>query len=708
MSTGLKLLLFAILAAVCFILGWCNFVWPHETVVEWIHHYGYWMILVSTLVWVFSLIKAYPAIRKKEGYSWLFNRKNFIVIALIIGLWAVLQLGEEKSFKILLDEPVLVNTSRMMHYSREVYVVSNAERVDGILAAKGYVDKRPNFFPFLLCVIHDLTGYRVENAFYLNSALTLILFALTFLVAAQIAGRPAGYLAVGMLASIPLLWHQASGAGFEILNLVMILLTLKVAIDYLNNPTKEKLSALCLTAVMLSQVRYESILFIIPAGIVVMMGWSLAHPLTPSLREGANNRGCAPDPLCAEGAENKSRRDGTQIAPLFKVGQEWILPWGAWLAPILLIPVLWQQRVFSLDPGFWELFSVSGLHHAFSLDYYNSNALQAVFFFFDWIRQIPNAPLVAFIGWIAVLIFVLRMCIQLVAREYREGIIDNDRPTLVYWVFILGFGLYFTLLMCYAFDLGHYMVDRLALPLYLTLALTSGVVWTRWIKGGVMGYLLFLALFVWVSFGWIKIHASPLMIVTYLGGIAVASVAYFFYIKNQPRHYYKILGGIILAGLLGWSIPSAASREYASIYYPMVEGQCVDHFIREHKDERYLVVADMSMLWTTYNLEALPNRAVNCQMPLIKYFLENPNNPPIYVMQSLNYNPVTRRYEDLATEPLTNQAVLSPMKDYTIGSFRIMRMSRLMDLHGVEPIDDSEMYKGDEDERLQDWVGKLP
>lgn len=613
MSQAFKFSLFLILAVISFAVGWWQAIFSDETVVGWIRYGGYWMILVSFGLWGWAMVRAYPSLGRSGTYRAFKARKYWLPIAFIVGIWAVIQFAEEKSFKILLDEPVLVNTSRMMHYNREALVVSNAARVDGILAAQGYVDKRPNFFPFLVSVVHDLTGYRVANAYWLNSALTLALFALTFAVAAQIAGRAGGYLALGLLASVPLIWHQSSGAGFEVLNLVMILLTIKVAIDYFNNPSDRRLlSALCLTVAMLSQVRYESILFVIPVGMIVLMGYNLQRRIS--------------------------------------------LPWGVWLAPLILIPVLWQQRVFNIDPSFWELFTV-GTQSPFSFDYYNANLAQGVYFFFEWMRQMPNAPLVGYIGWSAMLIFVIAMCLRLVPAHKRRSIIDSERSVFVFWIFCFGFALYFVLLMCYAFDLGRYMVQRLSLPLYLVISLAAAVVWCRWFQG---------------------------------------------------RWWYRLLGAVVTVGLIGWTLPTSHAREYASIYFPMVEGKFVEKFVNEHKDQRYLMVADMSMLWTTYEVEAIPNRAFNQQLPVIKYFLTRPNNPPIYVMQSLEYDPATNHFRDMASDALSEKAVLEPYRDYHIGSFRILRISRLIDVEGVEPIDDTSLYQGDEAKKLQDWVSQLP
>jgi|GEM_PF-2358993 hypothetical protein len=872
MSNGLKLTLFCVLSAICLLIGWP---WPlelvsNQTAILWIRCWGYWMILGCFLLWLVSLIRAYPALLKKEGYLWLWDRKYLLAALVILGAWLVMQLGEEKNFKILEDEPVLINTSRMMHFHREVYVVSNAKQVDGVYFTEGYVDKRPNFFPFLVCTLHDLTGYRVENAFYLNSFLTLAMFVLAWVVASKIAGQAAGLVSVGLLASIPLIWHQSSGAGFEILNLVMILLTIKVAMDYLERPTSRMLSALWLTAIMLSQVRYESALFLIPVGIVALMGWSLSDKKPSPENTNAGLKiflgiGTIPALVFAFACLAAISRISftpmifmetivswltlhnllwilflVPIPPIIlscmAISKKAIIPWGMWVVPVLLIPVIWQQRAFLVDKDFWELFSV-GLSQPFSLDYYDNGFMQTLHFFFAWIRQFPNAPLVSFLGILSVIVFGILATIRTVPRwsmwlfstlflalsircagfltvclcisdhtacfhglwyvtlaqtllililfgvlgraiwriltttpnvpkwaawvfmpffallalicssmpyywsQYggdpkmtpwylalsltglmisigllrtpRLAYEDEERPTLVFWTFLVGFGLYFLLLMCYAFDMSHYMVVRLTLPLYLLFALTSGIVWTRWVRGGILGYALFFLMAVWFYFGWLQgflynpekgWNLSHILIC--LAILAVLSFVYFAYVKE--RVYYALLGTTIAIGFVGHTIPCASSREYAGFYYPMVEAKFAKLFMDEHKDERYMIIAEMPMLWTVYGIEALPTRAINNELPATKYFIGAPNNPPVYLMQSLEYEPATHRYKDLSSDQMNPNAILEPIKEYSIGTFRRLRFSRLMDIKNVEPFDDKDLFHGEEGDRFNDWINHLP
>lgn len=50
-----------------------------------------------------------------------------------------------------------------------------------------YIDKRPLLYPFLVSLAHDLTGYRVLNAFLVNVALHPLLLGLAWWLARRLA-----------------------------------------------------------------------------------------------------------------------------------------------------------------------------------------------------------------------------------------------------------------------------------------------------------------------------------------------------------------------------------------------------------------------------------------------------------------------------------------------------------------------------------------
>src|SRR5450432_4297934 len=87
----------------------------------------------------------------------------------------VLLVHETFGFKIGMDEIMLLGTSMSMHLDKTVLVPVRGNDIQGTFAIlDGMMDKRPLFFPFLVSLLHDLTGYRPANAFVLNGTLTFV------------------------------------------------------------------------------------------------------------------------------------------------------------------------------------------------------------------------------------------------------------------------------------------------------------------------------------------------------------------------------------------------------------------------------------------------------------------------------------------------------------------------------------------------------
>ncbi|HQU09648.1 MAG: hypothetical protein B7X06_03550, partial [Verrucomicrobia bacterium 21-51-4] len=223
--------------------------------------------------------------------------------------------------------------------------------------------------------------------------------------------------------SLPLLGQSSTGGGFEMLNLVMILVVMHSALAYYKRQRPELLSLLCLSTVMLAQVRYESVVFVLPVILIICLVW---------LQQRAINAA-----------------------------------WGIWVAPWLLVPYLWQHHSFSFNPNLWQLFSKPECAEPFSLEYVAHNIHHALLFFFDPNWNLANAPWVALSGVLA----VVCLCVVLLVRMGRPGVPLNE-ACVVLGTFMTGFALLFGLLMSYYWgQLDDYLVSRLSLPLYIPFVL---------------------------------------------------------------------------------------------------------------------------------------------------------------------------------------------------------------------------------------------
>ncbi len=426
-----RLLLLTLLAALSLTVGFVTFT-PFKAVAI-VRYAGYWVVLAGFgwFSWYFirSLRSDWSLLRDRRAW-W---KEGLLVLAAA----AFLHVSEPHGFKIVADEVVLSSTAMDMHFNRVTAVLLRGYDYAGNFTTfVDYVDKRPLFFPFLLTTVHDLTGYRVGNVFALNAALSLALTALAFLVGRRIGGFQAGVTTVLLFCSIPLMAQNATGGGFELLNLVMILLTVWLGLRWIEQPDTDRLGALVLAGVLLAQVRYESVLFVLPVAAVIVYGWW------------------------------RQRRVD--------------LPWVLVLAPALLVLLPLQFNVFRIAQAAWQLGDIQGASTPFGIGYFYENVGHAMNFFLSLDGSQGNSVLVAVLGVFGVGFFVLTLY-----KHHRE-IFAEQPAKAVLCIFLIGMIAHTVLMLCYFW--GHWdepIIRRLSLPSHVLLILAfvmvlPGLAGQRW------------------------------------------------------------------------------------------------------------------------------------------------------------------------------------------------------------------------------------
>lgn len=409
---------------------------------------GYWAILGTAAWFAWSL---WPMTQDCRPWSRLTEPRGWRVPALILGCGLVLLVHETYGFKILMDEVMLLGTSMGMHFDKHPLVPVRGHDLQGAFQLiDGRLDKRPLFQPFLVSLLHDLTGYRPENVFALNTGLTFVLLGLVYQAARKLAGAAAGVAACLLLTSLPLLAQNATGGGFELLNLVMIMSTLLLALRFVEKRDQGSQQALLLSAVLLAQTRYESILFVLPVGLIVLWVWWV------------------------------ERRP--------------VLDWGTCFVPLLFLPVALHQKIFSAQASSWEMASQPGFDRPFALAYAPNNFSHWLNFFFDTAGVHSNSFVLSALGFLA-LPFCLLWSVKILARLRQATAVQAT-----FAVFSVGFAAHTLLMLCYFW--GRFddpVIRRLSLPLNLWMVLAVVIVvaelfrqkWAWYLLVGVTGIGLF-------------------------------------------------------------------------------------------------------------------------------------------------------------------------------------------------------------------------
>jgi hypothetical protein len=479
-----RLWLFLLVCVLSLFLGFFTFPDPVAMLV--VAHGGYWLVLAAFAIFVTALWFSFRP--DAVDWSWRSVDKGSVIIVALGGV--VLLVHETFGFKIVMDEIMLLGTSMSMHFNRTVVTPYRGNDIQGtFVLLDGLMDKRPLFFPFLTSLVHDLTGYRPTNAFILNGGLTFVFLGMVNTLGRLLAGRVAGWIAVVLFAGLPLLGHNATGGGFELLNLVMILVTLLLGARFIAKRDSASMVAFCFSALLLAQVRYESVIYLLPVALIILWVW---------WRE-----------------------------------QRVLLPWAVLIAPLLMVHYPLQHRIFNLRESAWELASKPGYTTPFSLNYIPENILHAVQFFFARPSDQPNSLVFSALGLLAVPFFVL-----LAVKSVR--LLSTEPPIKVATLFFaVGFAVQFALMMCYFWGkFDEPVIRRLSLPTHLALIVALLAVLPQFANAAVNKALLGIAALGLLSSG-VPSMAAHAYSQEYLPGREVAWRRQF--IREHPRKDYFVI-----------------------------------------------------------------------------------------------------------------------------------------------------------------------
>lgn len=375
---------------------------------------AYHFLLVAFALWVLALVRLW----RERAPAPPPARRELVLAGFAIGLCTLMAVTAEPfRSKVLYDEFVLQSTAYNMHHFRDTATMVRGYEIGGVfLSLDNYLDKRPNFYPFLISLVHDLTGYRTANAYWLNAALFPLTLGLAWWLGRRLLGQAGGLLAVLLLGSLPLLGQNATGSGMELLNFCMILAVAALGGAWLRRPDETRLSALVLGAVLLAQSRYESAAYVLPVAGLILLGWWRAQRL--------------------------------------------VLSWPAVVAPLLLLPYALQNKVLNATKWQWEL--KADQESRFSADYLAKNLHDTWGFLFNTTPAFANSVILSGLGLLG-LVWVVG---QLVRRRPAPASWEPDRTALVF-IGLAALGNAVLVQFYYWSSFLDPMASRFSLPLHL-------------------------------------------------------------------------------------------------------------------------------------------------------------------------------------------------------------------------------------------------
>lgn len=492
MRSFVYLLAFAFVAVLALWLGFAAV--SMEDALALVRRWGYWAVAATVIVSGAGLLAIFRSDIAASGRSFLSARpQRWWLAPMVLAACLLFALTrEEAGFKIVMDEPILVGTSQVMHESRLLFTPTRAYHYEGAFTlADGFIDKRPSLFPFLLSVLHDILGYRVDNVFVLNALLGVVLLAMVHAFGASTGVRWVGLWGMVALTAVPLFISNLNGGGFETLNLVMIMGLLLASMRCLRQPDEAGVAAVILTSVLLVQVRYESALYLMGGALVIIVAWL------------------------------KARR---------VVFPPWLIP-----LPLLLVPWMWQYKTFRQREDFWQLDDFEGVVSPFSLEYVAANFGHALNFFFAPDQATPNLIALALAGSVALVVVTVSLLLKV--RSFTSWSVVEQG----FLLFLTGFAANWALLMVYFYgQLDLPIIRRLALPFYLLFVLALMLIFARgFVAERRLIYAAWIALAATIFIETLPKTAAQIYRQEYLAGREIAAVRD--YIQRHQGEDYFIL-----------------------------------------------------------------------------------------------------------------------------------------------------------------------
>lgn len=339
------------------------------------------------------------------------------------------------AYHVMQDEAAQLSTSLSMSAHKEIGMAQTGlwDR-DQFFVTKSILGKRPFFQPFLVSLIHDFAGYRVQNARGLNFVLGLASLVSLYGILRFFLPQIPSVTAVLLTGATPIFLLAVNAYGFEAANFFFLSAYTFAVIWFLRHPDQKREAFLVLICATLAYLRYESVVLAIPAYIAILF----------------------------------YRREGR---PLHFITQ---------VSPLLYVPYAWLTRLSTSRVDNWqEISSGFGADMSpFGLNFLFPNLWSLVEFIANPTSLYPNNyPL-----FLLSLFGILALVLKLSGRNWIAGFerMDVFKPFAL--IFSAAFGLLVLIIVSYHWSsFTDPLAARMSIPLLIPMCLLASfaLAWMR-------------------------------------------------------------------------------------------------------------------------------------------------------------------------------------------------------------------------------------
>lgn len=217
---------------------------------------SYYLILLIFIIWISQLILFLRDIN--FSLKQLFQ-KHWIGILSAFVLSLVVFSSVHVGFKTLSDETNLISIANSMFNDKTCGNGTMGKYYyDNLNVINNEIPKRPLIYPFMVQVLHTLTGFRYQNAFIFNFIVMFLFLAGVFIAARSFLDIHSSIAAIFLIISYPVFTIFSTSAGFDVLNSVFFMMILAAAYCYIRQPSYRLFAFIFASLIVFSNIRYES------------------------------------------------------------------------------------------------------------------------------------------------------------------------------------------------------------------------------------------------------------------------------------------------------------------------------------------------------------------------------------------------------------------------------------------------------------------
>lgn len=233
-------------------------------------HASYYCLMLTVLCWIGVYLHAARDVNAARVTSWL--KENWPGLTVALGVTLVTASSIEPALRVLSDEANLVGVSKNLWANQTTtFTVSGKNYYESYFDVDVAIDQRPPLFPFLVSLVHLALGYSHSNAFVLNLLILPAFLLVGYRLAKASGGERFAIVVSLLMVAHPVILMSVRSGGFDFLAVFFSLLILKNVHDYLVVRSSTNLVILWMNLCMFAEVRYESVLFIAPIVMLLLV-----------------------------------------------------------------------------------------------------------------------------------------------------------------------------------------------------------------------------------------------------------------------------------------------------------------------------------------------------------------------------------------------------------------------------------------------------